>query len=351
MATANMLGKLLGTIIVTWAVFACPLIAYAESSPGIVKARLSQYATYYPEVRFVHLDEPEDITIVSRLPTLLGAGAGNVDYEHDPEARQWLLEKQVSRISMMVRNNMPSATLFRTGENAAYSEDYVCVITMNASFLRSDELSASRFMAGIEDDAPFIINKSAILDNDAYLMFTLDHEVFHCLNGLLHGPTYKKTRNTLTASYHQYLGEYGADLYAALAARYFQSADARFLENFAQYRVLSLESFDAPHYTADAFSYALDVSASTLHNTSLMELARMARVMADATVESQHDYAAMLGASYLFTLRAGFSADDLAADIAGMPTIATNAQTLTSLKHVIDRARCVIFESNSLVYQ
>jgi hypothetical protein len=351
MATVNILGKLLGTIVVTGTVFACPLIAYAESSPEILKARLSQYATYYSEVRFLHLDEPEDTAIVSQLPTLLGAGADNVDYEHDPEARQWLLEKQFSRISMMVRNDIPSATLFRTGENAAYSEDYVCVITMNASFLRSDELSASRFMAGIEDDAPFIISKNAILDNNAYLLFTLDHEVFHCLNGFLHGPAYKKTRNTLTASYHQYRGEYGADLYAALAARYFQSADAQFLENFAQYRVLSLESYDAPHYTADAFTHALNVSANTINNISLIELAHMARAMADATVQSRHDYAALLGASYLFTLRAGYSVDDLAADIAGMPTMVTNAKILASLKHVIDRARDVIFDSNTLVYQ
>jgi len=340
-------GVLPGMAIIIWTLFLYPNVASGGGDVGVVAARLAQYADSFPQIHFVHLQRPGDITIVEQLPAQLGDYARNMDYEHESEARQWLLDAQLSRIKLMVRNDIPSATLFKTGTESLYSTRHVCIITLNESAVREDELSASRFMAGIGKDSPLVISGAARLDNTMFLLFTLDHEIFHCLNAYLHGPTYKKTRSKLKGSYHQFLGEYGADFFATLAARRFNSADRRFMQNFMQYRALSLTSFDVPHYTSAAIAHALGVPEDRIHAGSLVELARLARSLSDATVPSLQGYEEIFSASYRLALMAGNSREDLADRIAGISATAPTMRALDSSRRVIHRAQTFIFRDNS----
>lgn len=340
-------GVFPGMTIIIWAIVLYPQVASGGGDAGVVAARLAQYANNFPQIHFVHLQRPADIAIAEQLPALLGKDARNLDYEHDNEARRWLLDAQFSRIEMMARNDMPSATLFKTGTDSSYSTRHVCIITLNESAMREDDWSASRFMAGIEKDSSLAISGPARLDNTMFVLFTLDHEIYHCLNAYLHGPTYKKTRSKLKGSYHQFVGEYGADLFATLAARRFGSADRRFMQNFMQYRALSLTSFDVPHYTSGAIAHALGVPRDRIDAGSLVELARLARSLSDATVPSLQVYGELFAASYRLALMAGSSPEDLADRIAGISATAPTMRALDSSRHVVHRAQAFIFRDNS----
>lgn len=259
----------------------------AQASEG-VKLQLANYEDYYPEVNFIHLDGLSGFKYLNSLPMRLGIGASNVDYEHRPNARELLIETQMGRIEMMLEERMPSATLFLTGENSAFTQPYVCVITLDDTVLLSDPLAATRFITGTKasENLPY----QTSLDNGSFLLFTVDHEVFHCLDAYLNGPTRPMTRSQITASHSEFRAEQRADFYAALMHKSRPGSPDNFLRDVASFRTLSFNNWDITHYTAPILRRAISIDHSRIVHLDIEGLLSLSMHEADQFIMTRELY-------------------------------------------------------------
>jgi len=264
----------------------------------IIAQGLADYAEAFPDLYFLHLRGAKDIRALRALPQFLGEGASNLDYEHGPEARELLIETQVGRIAAMLRWGMPSATLFRTGNDSYARKPYVCVVTLDAERLSSDPLAATAFMLGEDREVSVDrVAERARLDNAAFIRFTLDHEIYHCHDTYLHGPTHPQTVNEELARYYDFRAEYRADLFAGLAARRATQNGEAFLSALMAFRWLALADRDWSHLTAPAVRNALDASMSEIMSLTLAALAREASNRAERTLPTPDEYRGLIAAA------------------------------------------------------
>lgn len=255
----------------------------------LVASRLADYTNVFPEVAFYHLRGPADLAKLNQLTKQLGNGASNVDYEHPPKLRKLLLEAQMGRIELMLNYSMPSSTLFKTGENSLFHKPYLCVITLDENIFLTDQLAATRFITGQDKITTRNFPTNTVLDNQTFINFTIDHEVFHCLDAYLNGPTRPKTKSQLTASYHDYRAEIRADSYAALMHRMSSRPDS-FLFNLANYRSLNIIYWDITHYTSPAIRQILHLKDSDIEPINTQGVLEYVMHMADMNIMSRDHY-------------------------------------------------------------
>jgi len=239
-----------------------PILAHDD--PGLANADpvdqlLACYARQVPEVGFLRLYGKEGANRVSDLPFSLGEGASNADYEHDESARETLLELQLKRIALMLRENIPSAALFKTGHGSPFGHAYLCVITLDADQFRRESGSAVRLMAPSLHEEGMAGHPKRPLDVGNFLRFTVDHEVFHCLNAYFNGPTFHKTHDVLQRAFQEHANEAQADVFATLAFRHNDAADVGFLRDVAAMRTLSVLDLDLPHVTGDIILHSMAI--------------------------------------------------------------------------------------------
>ena len=158
-----------------------------QSETEILTAWLKAYAMSFPEIYFILLSGGGSGESIKNIYGSLGDGASNVDYEHPVQAGELLMEAQFDRIRLMLKESMPSATLFKIGKDSALIRPYACVLTLNEKVFAGDPLASTRFIFGAEQDSE--VNFLRILDNQTFLLFTFHHEVFHCLDAYINGPT------------------------------------------------------------------------------------------------------------------------------------------------------------------
>jgi len=228
----------------------------AKADP--VDQQLARYTRMIPDMGFLRLYGPKGERYARHLEQFLGAGAENMDYAHDNSQREDLLKLQVHRISNMVKQDMPSATLFKLGKDSALGHRYLCVITLNTAPYRLDPDHATSFMtSGVTSETPFIRNKD-------FLRFTADHEAFHCLNAYFNGASFQKTSSEVTSHYDRYVNEARADAFASLMFKLADEPDSQFLKRFATLRTQALANTDIVHATSKIIQTAshncLDIS-------------------------------------------------------------------------------------------
>lgn len=266
---------------------------------GIAKT-LHSYGTAYPDIEFIHLRGPADKTQIYPLLSSLGNGATNLDYEHPAKARQALLEAQAQRIHLLLKERLPSATLFKTASGSSITKPYVCVVTLDVDQFSSDPAAATRFFS----DA-LSTNPDAHIDNETFLYFAVDHEVFHCLDAYINGPTHPLTESEVSACYHEFRIEQRADLYAALVRRARSHTSDRFLKNLAMFRTLALVDWDLPHYTTPVLREALEVERTEIFSMDLRALVRYAMQRADQLVMSEERWWNFVAAAVEVSLAQG----------------------------------------------
>jgi len=237
----------------------------------IVTQQLAHYTKNFPELTFVWLRGEEDLPRVQELSLALGEGADDEVYEHSAAARETLLEAEFGRIAQLIQMNSPSSTLFRTGKHSEYKTPHVCVITLDDRQFLSDRLAASRFFLGTEQ-----VPKDLIVSPVTTLRFTLDHEVFHCLDAYMNGPMYPKTRSRAHAQYSQLQAEMRADFFASVMLRKNHN-DTKFVRTLAKVRTLGLLYWDLAHFTRPALSVALQEPLDDLKHDDMRSMAQMAR--------------------------------------------------------------------------
>jgi len=314
-------------------------------SSSLLTSRIQEYAAVYPDIHFLHVQGNEQGTDIIKLPRQLGEDAANLDYEHDPMVRDDLLQLQFMRIKYLLGNSIPSATLFKTGKHAAYTRPYVCAITLDETLFLNHPGASARFMLGdhMQDSLP--VKDLSSFDNNTFLLYTLDHEIYHCLDAYLHGPGMSKGSDEITAAYEHFLSEYRADLYASITTRQSYPSANKFLRLLASYRVMGLVDFDTEHYTVAAIRQVIRMPVARISNTGIAAIAQDIRQLARASAPDITEYSQLINAARGLALYLGI--EDEGIDTAGkeMPKKAASPRLKLIIQEFED-ARSHIITSN-----
>ena len=276
------------------------LFAQASAMANIESAIANQFEQYqvdYPDIHFLHLGGT-DLKTVAELPGLLGKGAINVDYEHDADSSEILLEAQFGRIHTMVANGMPSSTLFRVNEDSGFKRPFVCVVTLDAKVLSENPEMATRIMLGDVDPTVAGVRDEARLNNASFASFTVDHEIFHCLDAYLNGPTFTKTFDQMEACYQRFVAEQRADLFATAMYRRRSPQDQGFLQQLHHYRTLTLLDWDTDHYTSSVMEAVQALPVASLQQGNVPSLVQRMSLLADTAILDYMTYIEYLVAAY-----------------------------------------------------
>jgi len=236
----------------------------------VVDARIAAYARAFPEIGFIRLGGEHQIEAMGHLLAVLGQRAANLDYEHGNESRNILVDLQVHRIGLMMQSQSPSATLFDLGSDSLYPNPLVCVITLDPEPFETDTTAAAHFL-GVADT----ISTHGSVDNHEFLRFTVDHEVFHCLNAYANGPTYSMNSSDRVRLREEQQSESRADYFAAVS-HLAEGGDWKLVRHLLLARQRGRETGDLAHDTEAALLAALRVSPQRVRSLSLRDRARFA---------------------------------------------------------------------------
>lgn len=312
------------TFIAILFVAALILVAQASAMANIESAIANQFEQYqvdYPDIHFLHFGDSDPKT-VAELSGLLGKSAVNVDYEHDADSSEILLEAQLGRIHTMVTNGLPSSTLFRVNEGSGFKRPFVCVVTLDAKVLSENPEMATRIMLGDVDPTVAGVRDEARLDNATFASFTVDHEIFHCLDAYLNGPTFTKTFDQMEASYQRFVAEQRADLFATAMHRRRSPQDPGFLQQLHHYRTLTLLDWDTSHYTSSVMEAVKALPVASLQQGNVPALVQQMSLLADTAIPDYKAYIEYLVAAYDIAIKRevyGVSDTPEAGVLAAMP--------------------------------
>lgn len=296
---------------------------HAHDDPGLVRAdpvdqQLARYARQVPEMGFLRLYGKGGANMVSALPFFLGEGAFNADYEHDESAREILLELQIQRIALMLREGRPSATLFKVGFASQFEHANLCVITLDADKYRRESGSAARLLAPSLHEDGAAGDPDGPMDVGDFLRFSVDHEVFHCLNAYFNGPAFRKTHDVLERTYQGHVNEAQADVFASLAFKHNDAASVGFLRDVAAMRTLSVLDLNVAHVTGDIILHSMAIPR--YHRpTSLQERIAESRKLVSDIVPSANQFAQRLARVVHAAERLGRDPAPILDELAGQP--------------------------------
>lgn len=282
-------------LIITFPVFSARL-SYNDLHD--IDESLKQYSEQFPQIHFLRLYGSQGLERALLLKQELGQRAYDMTYEHDYDVGELLINAQVDRIAIMIENNMPSATLFHTGENSSFPQQYVCVISLDKELFTGDPQSATRILVGNVNIDVQRIREKAVVNNIVFANFTLHHEVSHCLDAYLDGPTIHKTITKLEHGYELFRSEQRADFFAALVYRSMNTEEHDFLPQLINYRTLSLLDWDIPHFTAPTLKKAIDLRADLFYGYDLYDLAKISLRLSDSYVLPAEMFNTFMVAAY-----------------------------------------------------
>ena len=326
--------------------FLSTYIASAQPNSQLIGEQLSIYREAYPKIEFVLLNNTEDFDQLTPLTGSLGKDLSNVDYEHPDGLRVTLVEAQEYRIALQLEHGNGTATLFKTPNSQISNKPYTCLITLGLP-LHEGDLAATRFIYDISDEALKSLPESYHLDNQDFLAYSVDHEIFHCIDSYTNGFMYPKTRDPVKSLLDRSHAELRADIFAAMAHLSRQPNGKKFLLNLAIARTLNLLNSDLEHYTSDVL--IMMVESSKPNNTlGINELARKSMRIADDNEPSFTEHK-----EFIVTLRTaleGFEIDtdywfteypELALEVPSPDKVEllrskiTNAQTMINSNHIV----------------
>jgi len=284
--------------------FACILVmlpvAVAQSAPPdvspaagrqIVQDRLALYRKSFPGIVFMHASGGEHWEQeYSRITSLLGEAPDALDYEHPPEFTSDLMFVTLHRLAIMLQHNVASETLFRADRRGPLQGSMLCVITLDTNELLGDKLAATRYMLDLNESTLARIHPARRLDLHDYLLFAIDHEIYHCLESALIGGA-PMTAKTLGGEYNQYQRENSADAFALLMHRRQSERSLSFTQNIMLTRALWFLGGEPYYFTGKALGKINDLPRDKLIKKSMKELVPLA---AKVRSEACEDYESFL---------------------------------------------------------
>jgi len=318
--------------------------ALANADP--VDRQLAGYARHVSDMGFLRLYGAGGMSMLRVLPLFLGEGALNVDYEHDEPVRDTLIKAQMQRIEFMLRRGLPSATLFKAGLASQFDHAYLCVITLDAEQFRQDPGRISRLMTPDIGDRSPAGDRVGLVEVEDFLRFTVDHEVFHCLDAYFNGPTIRKTHNTLQHHFQSYANEARADAFASLSFQRNGMQSDDFLKTLAAMRTLSVLDMDMSHFTGDVIRRSIETALPDGFG-NIEQLVATSRALASAVVPSADHFALRIASAAHVAERLGGDPRDLLREFAAHPLPYPNDTRVASLFTEIKKARNVLASASA----
>jgi hypothetical protein len=318
--------------------------ALTDTDP--VDRQLAQYARRVPEMGIVRLYGDQAADFIRRLPGLLGEGAVNMDYEHDASMRNSLLELQMNRIGVMIRAGLPSATLFKTGEGSVFEHPYLCVISLDPGPFRQDPYYATWFLTSDYDRVYPVSTEKVLIKNADFLKFTVDHEMFHCLDAYFNGPPIKKTHDAIYSHYQTYVNEARADAFASQRFKREVAEPDRFLTTFAALRTLSLLALDLGHFTGDVIRHSMNVPPLSAPRNLEQQVAAC-RELVSGVAPSASRYGTRMASAVRLIGQLGGDPNGLLLEFEGQKLPPHDESQVTALLHEVRQAQRIL-EGNSV---
>ena len=233
-------------------------IGFADSRIETINDQISEYRSEFPEIEFLLLDSVFEFNAISPLLENLGSEVSNVDYEHPESVREILVEAQEYRIDKHLSNGNGSATLFRTPNASITKKPFTCLITLTSSLLDENPLASTRFLYSLSESSLSSLPQPYVLDNKKFQEYTIDHELFHCVDAYVNGPMFARTSDPIKASHDRYKEEQRAEIFAALRHLKRYPSDDFFLRSLATARTINLLTVDFEHYTTNILGRIID---------------------------------------------------------------------------------------------
>lgn len=238
----------------------------AQTARQLINQQITLYRDTYPEIEFKLLYSMADFDELMPLTDSLGKDLSNVDYEHPDDLRITLVEAQQYRIAFQLNNDNGTATLFKTPNARITKKPYTCLVTLNLALFDETALAASRFLYDIGDVELDSVPESYLIDNHDFLVYSIDHEVFHCIDAYTRGFIYPKTLDPVKVSLDRSHAELRTEIFAAMLHLSRQPKGKRFLKNLAIARTVNLLNGDLEHFTSDALNLLVDSSEQNISN-------------------------------------------------------------------------------------
>ena len=313
----------------------------ANTPTQLIDKQITLYRAAYPEIEFKLLYKMADFDLLMPLTHSLGEDLSNVDYEHPGDLRITLVEAQEYRIAFQLANGNATATLFKTPNARITDKPYSCLITLSIPLLNEAASAATQFMYGIEDDTFNSIPESYYIDNQDFLAYSIDHEVFHCIDAYVNGSLYPRTLDPLKACLDRTRAEQRTEIFAAMAHLSRQPNGIRFLKNLATARTVSLLSGDVEHYTSEVL-YKLAASSKLYIKDDIKALAEESMLYAENMAPSYKDHKEFLVA--LRRVLEGYSVDvdTIFSDYPDLSTETPSHEKVEILRNAINDALTAI---------
>jgi len=268
-----------------------PVVAGAESTglsqfetETIIHQRLEMYRDTFPDIAFVQAaggSQWRDDYVA--LDTLLGEQSISLDYEHPPTLAVELNEVSKRRLAIMLRNNIVSASLFRTDGRSPLAGAPLCIVTLNPQSFAKSRIDATADMLDLPHTALARIPKVRLLEPRDHLLFTIDHEIFHCLESALLGGA-PMTTAQWGGEYNLFRRENSADAFALAMHRRQSSSSAPYAQNIVLVRALWFFSSGPNYRTYESLREVLLVPVAELARKSVRELIALADNVRDRKV-------------------------------------------------------------------
>jgi hypothetical protein len=236
----------------------------AQTARQLMNQQMTLYRATYPEIEFKLLHSMADFDELMPLTNSLGKDLSNVDYEQPDDLRKSLVEAQEYRIAFQLNNGNGTATLFKTPNARITKKPYTCLLTLNLALLDETALAASRFLYDVGDVELNSIPEPYLIDNHDFLVYSIDHEVFHCIDAYTSGFIYPRTLDPVKVSLNHTRAELRTEMFAAMAHLSRQPKAKRFLRNLAIARTVNLLNGDLEHFTSDALNLLVDSSKQNI---------------------------------------------------------------------------------------
>jgi len=303
-----------------------------------VDRQLASYTRQVPEMEILRLYGRGGLNMLQMLPRFLGEAPSSVDYEHDASVRDVLMQLQMQRIETMLREGMPSATLFKVGNGSQFDHPYVCVITLDAEFFRRSPESVLALMTPNFNEASSSTTAMPAMNVEDFLKFTVDHEMFHCLDAYFNGPTIQKTQDALKQHYQEYTNEARADAFASMAFMLEREQSSDFLEAFAAMRTLALLDMDLAHYTSDVITASMEASMLGDVESTQMRVA-VSHLLASMATPTFEGFAMRIASAAQLVGRLGGDPSDMLNEIADQNLPNATDDTVATLHEALENAK------------
>jgi hypothetical protein len=262
----------------------------------VLSSKKQLYSKIFPDIYFVLLRGGESWTHdMVGLSVLLGYQPVNLDYEHPPELREELMFASLERLALMLRHQVPSASLFEADDPLGWPQN-ICVLTIDPTAIASSHKQATRHLLGVSKQTSIPISDERLIRCDEYVEFVFHHEVYHCLSSLYLGPQ-SMSNKELWGEYNHYTDEQGANAFAMSMLMRSRGQQTERLDNFFHLRGMSLLSGDPDHWTCDTLQDVMDYPKDKLVSMSVREVFELANRFRRQRQLSYQDYLGYLAAS------------------------------------------------------